>query len=146
TNDSAHRNTSAMLSNRSTYTEVLDASKKFTRPTSASSSDQIIKQTYTVTTNNNGRKNDEQELNSHIRTAMISPDMPSYDIFESGLPNQQQTIRYPQSSNNETILEKILQERLLLVQQIAELNKQHESTQEELANLEANASNNDNNH
>ncbi len=39
---------------------------------------------------------------------------------------------------NETILEKILQERLLLVQQIAELNKQHEMTQEELANLEAN--------
>ncbi|CAF1447704.1 unnamed protein product [Adineta steineri] len=40
---------------------------------------------------------------------------------------------------NETILEKILQERLLLVQQIAELNKQHEMTQDELANLEANA-------
>lgn len=40
---------------------------------------------------------------------------------------------------NETILEKILQERLLLVQQIAELNKQHELTQEELATLEANA-------
>ncbi|CAF4337275.1 unnamed protein product, partial [Adineta steineri] len=37
---------------------------------------------------------------------------------------------------NETVLEKILQERLRLVQQMTELNKQHNMTQEELANLE----------
>ncbi|CAF4741881.1 unnamed protein product [Rotaria socialis] len=89
---------------------------------------------------------------------MISPiDMPSsYDLFESGLPKSNSTTSMmrsattsyyggisntnaPTTSNNETILEKILQERLLLVQQIAELNKQHEMTQEELASLEANA-------
>ncbi|CAF0771332.1 unnamed protein product [Didymodactylos carnosus] len=145
-NDRIHHNTSALLSNRSTYMEALDASKKLARPTSATSTDIITKQTYAVTTNNNRRKNDEQDLNSHIRTTTISPDMPtSYDIFESGLPNQQQTARYPQSTTNETILEKILQERLLLVQQIAELNKQHELTQEELANLEVTTSNNNNN-
>ena len=40
-------------------------------------------------------------------------------------------------AQKESLLEKILQERLRLVQQMGELNKQHARTQEELADLEA---------
>ncbi|CAF1381588.1 unnamed protein product [Adineta ricciae] len=132
----------------STYTESNDTSKKFSRPASAISM-------------HDGHSNDcsrpisqRRTFEQESRSSMISPiEIPSsYDMFESGLPKSNSTTSMLRSattttsnnltatgSNNETILEKILQERLLLVQQIAELNKQHETTQEELANLEANA-------
>ncbi|CAF3556753.1 unnamed protein product [Rotaria socialis] len=136
----------------STYNEANDVSKKISRPTSAVST--------TESNMNDFSKQIPQRRNmeSESRSSMISPiDMPSsYDLFESGLPKSNSTTSMmrsattsyyggisntnaPTTSNNETILEKILQERLLLVQQIAELNKQHEMTQEELASLEANA-------
>ncbi|CAF3933401.1 unnamed protein product [Adineta steineri] len=135
--------------NNSDANEIL---KKFSRPTSA------------ISTNESHHTNDfskqiqqRRMIDQESRSSMISPiDTPSsYDLFESGLPKSNSMTsmmrsttnnglsgtlnNVPSSSNNETILEKILQERLLLVQQIAELNKQHEMTQDELANLEANA-------
>ena len=114
-----------------------DGPKKVSRPTSA------------VSSNDNHSYDMSKRLAS--RSAMISPIEPpmSYDMFESGLPKSQSITSMfrsgtstagpgAPSSSNETILEKILQERLILVQQIAELNKQHEMTQDELAHLEAN--------
>ncbi|CAF3528209.1 unnamed protein product [Rotaria sordida] len=135
----------------STYSETNEISKKVSRPTSSLSTNE--------SNNNDFSKQISQRRNidPESRSSMISPiDMPSsYDVFESGLPRNNSTTsmlrnttsngyggtsnNIPPVSTNETILEKILQERLLLVQQIAELNKQHEMTQEELANLEANA-------
>ncbi|CAF1175293.1 unnamed protein product [Rotaria sp. Silwood1] len=135
----------------STYSETNDISKKISRPTSALSTNE--------NNNNDFSKQilQRRNIDPESRSSMISPiDMPSsYDMFESGLPKSNSTTsmlrsttgngysgtssNVPSASTNETILEKILQERLLLVQQIAELNKQHETTQEELANLEANA-------
>ncbi|CAF4226913.1 unnamed protein product, partial [Rotaria magnacalcarata] len=84
-------------------------------------------------------------------SSMISPIEipPSYDMFELGLANRNSLVNrsrneidglgvgsttVPSSSINETLLEKILHERLRLVQQMSDLSKQHEMTQEELAN------------
>ncbi|UJR35954.1 hypothetical protein I4U23_028695 [Adineta vaga] len=136
----------------STYSESNEISNKYSRPGSA------------ISTNDNHTHDFSRQipqrriLEQESRSSMISPiDLPSsYDLFESGLPKSNSTTSMLRNatnngltgasnsltttaSNNETILEKILQERLLLVQQIAELNKQHEMTQEELASLEANA-------
>ena len=131
----------------SDLTEVQqEGPKKVSRPTSAVSSN--ANHSYDTSKLLASRRTLDQES----RSTMISPIEPptSYDMFESGLPKSQSITSMfrsgtsttgpsaPSSSSNETILEKILQERLILVQQIAELNKQHEMTQEELAHLEAN--------
>ncbi|CAF2506576.1 unnamed protein product [Rotaria sp. Silwood2] len=126
-------------------------SKKSSRPTSAISTNESNHNDFSK------QISQRRNIDPESRSSMISPiDMPSsYDMFESGLPKSNSTTsmlrstigngyggtssNIPSASTNETILEKILQERLLLVQQIAELNKQHEMTQEELASLEANA-------
>ncbi|CAF0861805.1 unnamed protein product [Adineta ricciae] len=84
------------------------------------------------------------------RSTAITPVEPptSYNVFASGLLSQDSSINAlrnePDSSNtvpphskNEALLAKILHERLRLAQQMTELNKQHNTTQEELAELEA---------
>ncbi|CAF4719953.1 unnamed protein product, partial [Rotaria sp. Silwood1] len=145
--DLYHQHTNNSSINRhSGYMETLDASKRLTRSTSSILANETNANEFSKQIQQH--KNIDQES----RSSMISPiDAPlSYDMFESGLSNGNlsasrlrnggldgTSTSVPSASINETILEKILRERLRLVQQMAELNKQHEMTQEELANLEA---------
>ncbi|CAF1017836.1 unnamed protein product [Rotaria sordida] len=148
--DLYHQHTNnSLINHHSSYIETLDTSKKLIRSTSSMSTNET--NANEISKQIQQHKNIDQEP----RSSMISPiDTPlSYDMFEPGLPNGNSSVSRlrngingldgtstntaPSVSINETLLEKILHERLRLVQQMAELNKQHEMTQEELANLEA---------
>ncbi|CAF4628941.1 unnamed protein product [Rotaria sp. Silwood1] len=144
--DLYHQHTNNSSINRhSGYMETLDASKRLTRSTSSILANETNANEFSK------QMQQHKNIDQESRSSMISPiDAPlSYDMFESGLSNGNlsasrlrngldgTSTSVPSASINETILEKILRERLRLVQQMAELNKQHEMTQEELANLEA---------
>ncbi|CAF4345509.1 unnamed protein product [Rotaria socialis] len=141
---------SSIMNRHSAYFEASDASRKPPRPTSSMSASEI--NVHEISKQAQQHKNIDQES----RSSMISPIEipPSYDMFELGLANRNSLVNrsrneidglgvgsttVPSSSINETLLEKILHERLRLVQQMSDLSKQHEMTQEELANLEAKA-------
>ncbi|CAF2054688.1 unnamed protein product [Rotaria magnacalcarata] len=141
---------SSTMNRHSAYFEASDASRKPPRPTSSMSTSEI--NVHEISKQAQQDKNIDQES----RSSMISPIEipPSYDMFELGLANRNSLVNrsrneidglgvgsttVPSSSINETLLEKILHERLRLVQQMSDLSKQHEMTQEELANLEAKA-------
>ncbi|CAF1236696.1 unnamed protein product [Adineta steineri] len=124
----------------STYLETLQASNNQTRPTTIISTNDID-----IPKQIQHYQSINQEPCSSIITPVHKPS--TYNMYESGLftgnslrneisaPDETSNI-LPFFSKNETVLEKILQERLRLVQQMTELNKQHNMTQEELANLE----------
>ncbi|UJR10099.1 hypothetical protein I4U23_014321 [Adineta vaga] len=128
-----------MIARQMTHGKILDASNDINHDSAYNEALQTSKNEVNVS-----------KQRSTVATPVEAP--MTYNVFASGLLSQNSSINIHRNemdssngtgntmsfpSKNESLLEKIFHERLRLAQQMTELNKQHNTTQEELADLEA---------